>query len=115
MIVYAGPSIGDKQTLLAIRPDGTRVELPSIRVRGDGERHRFLPDGRLVYMQGDAPWQDFWVLDVVSKQTRQLTRFDHLATMRTFDITPDGKYIVFDRLRPNSDIVLIDVPRAERN
>jgi hypothetical protein len=26
--------------------------------------------------------------------------------MRTFDITPDGKQIVFDRLRENSDIVL---------
>ena len=27
--------------------------------------------------------------------------------MRTFDITPDGKQIVFDRLRENSDVVLI--------
>jgi hypothetical protein len=31
--------------------------------------------------------------------------------MQTFDITPDGKHIVFDRLRDNSDIVLIDLPR----
>ena len=29
--------------------------------------------------------------------------------MRTFDVTPDGKQIVFDRLRDNSDIVLIDL------
>ena len=28
--------------------------------------------------------------------------------MRTFDITPDGKQIVFARLRENSDIVMID-------
>jgi hypothetical protein len=28
--------------------------------------------------------------------------------MRTFDVTPDGKQIVFDRLRDNSDIVLIE-------
>jgi len=31
--------------------------------------------------------------------------------MRTFDITPDGKQIVFDRVRENSDIVLIDLSR----
>jgi hypothetical protein len=29
---------------------------------------------------------------------------------RAFDITPDGKQIVFDRVRENSDIVLIDLP-----
>jgi hypothetical protein len=28
--------------------------------------------------------------------------------MRTFDVTPDGTRIVFDRLRDNWDIVLID-------
>jgi hypothetical protein len=33
------------------------------------------------------------------------------AAMRTFDITPDGKQIIFDRLRENSDIVCIDLPR----
>ena len=29
--------------------------------------------------------------------------------MRTFDITPDGKQIVFDRIRQNSTIRLIDL------
>jgi hypothetical protein len=31
--------------------------------------------------------------------------------MRAFDITPDGKHIVFDRLRENSDLVLIDLEK----
>jgi hypothetical protein len=29
--------------------------------------------------------------------------------MRTFDITPDDRRIVFDRSRENSDILLIDL------
>ena len=29
--------------------------------------------------------------------------------MRTFDITPDGSQIVFDRLQENSEIQLIDL------
>jgi len=33
--------------------------------------------------------------------------------MRTFDITPDGKRIVFDRLRENSNILLIDLAMNE--
>ena len=40
--------------------------------------------------------------------TRQLTHLTHRDTMRTFDVTPDGKQIVFDRLRDNSDIVMIE-------
>ena len=51
---------------------------------------------------------DFWLLDLATN-TSQLTRLgDHGAA--TFDITPDGKEIVFDRSRDNSDIVLIDLP-----
>jgi hypothetical protein len=30
--------------------------------------------------------------------------------MQSFDVSPDGKQIVFDRYRQNSDVVLIDLP-----
>ena len=112
LIVYTGANVGGFAPLLAMRPNGTSVELPAIRVSAEGERHRFLPDGRgLVYMQGLSMLQDFWLLDLTTKTTRQLTRLNNSAAMRTFDITSDGKQIVFDRLRENSDIVLIDLPK----
>jgi len=112
LIVYTGVSVGGYSPLLAMRPDGAPVELPAIRARVDGERHRFLPGGKgLVYMQGPFFAQDFWLLDLAAKTTRQLTRLTNSSAMRTFDITPDGKQIVFDRLRENSDIVLIDLPK----
>jgi hypothetical protein len=38
-----------------------------------------------------------------------LTRLSDPAAMRTFDITSDGSRIVFDPLRENSDILLIDL------
>ncbi len=53
--------------------------------------------------------ENFWLLDLATKKSRQLANFDSRLT-RTFDVTPDGKEIVFDRLRENSDIVLIDLP-----
>ena len=84
-------------------------------MRRDGERIRFLADGQsLIYMQGAARAQDFWLLNLTTMQTRPLTHLARRDTMRTFDVMPDGKRIVFDRLRDNSDIVLIDLPRPTR-
>ncbi len=112
LIVYSGSAVGPSAPLLAVRPDGNAVELPAIQVRPDGVRARFMPDGRgLVYMVGHSESQDFRLLDLATKQTRPLTRFTNSATMRAFDITRDGKQIIFDRMRSNSDIVLIDLPQ----
>jgi Tol biopolymer transport system component len=109
VIAYAGANLSMFAPLLAVGPDGTRIDVPAIKVRREGERVRFLPNRRaLVYMQGAVRAQDFWLLDLETKQTRQLTRLTNRDTMRTFDITPDGTRIVFDRLRDNADIVLID-------
>ena len=110
LIVYAGPNVSALAPLLATRPDGTAVDLPPILVRRDGERVRFTAAGdALIYMQGVLRAQDFWILNLTTMQSRQLTRLTQRATMRTFDVAPDGKHLVFDRHRDNSDIVLIDL------
>jgi Tol biopolymer transport system component/tRNA A-37 threonylcarbamoyl transferase component Bud32 len=108
LIVYAGPSVAGLPPLLAVRPDGTSVDLPEIRVVVGGQRYRFLPDGTaLVYMED--PIGPFRLLDLATMQTRDLAQLSNLVAMQTFDITPDGQRIVFDRLQDNSDIVLIDL------
>jgi Tol biopolymer transport system component len=112
VIVYTGPVVSQAGPLLMVRPDGTPIEAPAIRVRVGSERYRFVPGRQeLVYVPtaSQAAPDNFWLLDVATKKSRQLANFDSRLT-RTFDITSDGKQIVFDRLRENSDIVLIDLP-----
>jgi Tol biopolymer transport system component len=112
LIVYAGTNVSTFAPLLAVRPDGTSVELPNISLRRLGEHVRFSPDGKsLIYMQGLLASQDFWLLDLASMKSRPLTRLQNRAAMRTFDVTSDGKQIVFDRLRENSQVVMIDLPK----
>jgi Tol biopolymer transport system component len=114
IIVYAGPNIAGRQQLLAVRPDGTSVKLPDISVIvSTRQGHRFMPNEQgLVYLEagiGSASAK-FSVLNLDTYTTRVLAQFDNQGEIRTFDITPDGKEIVFDQLRDNSDIVLIDLP-----
>jgi Tol biopolymer transport system component len=111
LIVYSGGFFNGQVTLLGMRPDGQAVELPALRVRPGG--YRFLPDGTgLVYMPLLRSL-DFWLLDLTTRKTRQITSLDDQGLLATFDITPDGKQIVFDRTRTNSNIALIDLSDAE--
>lgn len=109
VIVYAGRSVIGQVELRAVKPDGSPVDFPRVLVRPGG--YRFLPDGSgLVFMERIQSL-DFSLLDFTTGKTRPLTRLENQGTLRTFDVTPDGKYIVFDRLRQNSNVVLIDLPK----
>ncbi len=109
MIIYSRQWSGFDTQLLAVRPDGHAVQLSSAATAIGGTPIRFLPNGKgLVYMRGP----EFWQLDLVTNETRQLARLTAPAVMQTFDITRDGKQIVFDRLRFQTDLVLIERPKS---
>ena len=110
LIVYLGEQTA-RARLQATRLDGTPVPLPLIRILTGGRgRFRFLPDGRLVYVLGENG-PDFWILDIASQQKHQLTKLAGPATINTFDISPDGSRIVFDRVRDLADVALIDLAK----
>jgi hypothetical protein len=54
---------------------------------------------------------DYGLLDLATMTTRQIARLSRQGDVGTFDIAPDGKSLVFDRSRENSDIVMIDLPK----
>lgn len=112
LVVYAGRSVVGQVRLLAVRPDdGTPADLPEVMVRPGG--YRFLPDARgLVYLPRIQSL-DFWRLELATGITRPLTRLGNQGSLRTFDVTPDGRHIVFDRSRLNANIVLIEVPSSQ--
>jgi len=110
LIVYAGKLVAGQVPLLGVTPDGAPVALPEVKAHIGGG-HRFLRDSTgIVYLPRNTSL-GFWLLDLAGKTTRPLTKFTDQGRLNTFDITPDGKQIVFDRFRESSDIVLIDIPK----
>ena len=113
LIVYAVPfgGAGGRNSLRAVRPDGTPVEMPDVRVRR-GRRPPFPAQRCGSGVSAKAPEsKDFWLLDLATNTIRPLTNLSDRGYLNHFDITPDGKYLVFDRSRQNSDVVLIDLPK----
>jgi Tol biopolymer transport system component len=61
-------------------------------------------------MQGLFWNHNFRLVDLESGRQRQLTELSPDSQIWNFDVSPDGKQIVFERYRNNSDVVLIDLP-----
>lgn len=48
------------------------------------------------------------LIDLETGAERPLTNFGRAFIFRDFDVSPDGREIVFDQVQENSDVVLID-------
>ena len=113
-ILYSGTARGRSVPLNAVKPDGTPFPLPFLPLSVDrlGDSYQFLPNGKeLVVKLGGFRHQDFWLLDVATGARRQLTRLRAGESVNRFDVSPDGRRILFERARENSDIELFEVPR----
>ena len=112
VILYTEGPGGASHRLRGVTPDKHPFAVPELSLWYMGDRYRFMPGGKaLVVLQGTFSRRNFWMFDLDTGHLRQLTdlkpsEFD----MKSFDVSPDGKQILFDRTRENSDIVLIDLP-----
>jgi hypothetical protein len=93
-----------------VTADGAPFPLPNL-ILTRGARHlAFLGETALIIMKGDISHKDFWSFDLKTGQERQLTDLGRGSTIADFDISPDGREIVFDRVREQSEIFLFDLP-----
>ena len=103
----------DPNNLRAVTPDGKAYAIvaPPLKTRGGvSDPYHFLRGSKeIVVLNGHYRQENFWLVNLVTGRTRQLTDLKPGFSISTFDVSPDGKQILFDRVRQNADIVMIDL------
>ena len=110
-LVYTGPDVGTTFEIRSVNADGTPHRLPTLFLNRGSRRLDFLgpDDFSLVVLKGALSHKEFWVIDLRTGEERALTELGPGPIIGDFDVSPDGRTIVFDRVREESDIVRIDL------
>jgi Tol biopolymer transport system component len=110
-LVYSGADVGMTFPVKAVSADGTPHDLPKLALPRGVRRLAFLGgEDALVIMKGNISHKEFWVVDLKTGRERQLTNLGRAFAISDFDVSADGREIIFDSAREESDIVLFDLP-----
>lgn len=111
-VVYSGRDIGTTLSLHAVTADAAPRSLPALTLVRGARHLAFMSGGRrLVFLRGEIRHKNLWLVDLDTGVERQLTDFTPDFEIRDFDISPDGREIVVERVQDHSDVVLLDLPR----
>jgi dipeptidyl aminopeptidase/acylaminoacyl peptidase len=64
-----------------------------------------------LLLRGEIQHKDLWLIDLETGAERQLTNISPDFDIRDFDISPDGREVVVERVQERSNVVLLDLPR----
>lgn len=110
-ILYSGAPRARSVPLRAVTPEGRPFDVPALTVDRLGDSYRFAPGGaQLIVKQGGFRRQDLYRFDLASGKLQRMTRLRGGESLVRFDVSPDGRQVVFERVRENSDVVLLELP-----
>jgi len=108
-VAYSGPDIGTTFSVKAVTADAAAHPLPTLPLTRGARHLVFLPDGRaLVFLRGEIQHKNLWRIDLQTGAERQLTNLAPDFDVRDFDISPDGREVVLERVQEHSEVVLLD-------
>jgi Tol biopolymer transport system component len=111
-LVYSGPDIGTTFSVKAVTAEASPRTLPPLTLTRGARHLAFLPGGTaLVLLRGDIQHKNLWLIDLETGAQRQLTNLSSDFDIRDFDISPDGREVVLERVQERSDVVLMDLAR----
>jgi len=110
--VYSGPDIGTAFSVNAVTPEAATHPLPALNLTRGARHLAFLPGGHaLVILRGEIQHKNLWLIDLETGAERRLTNLAPGFDIRDFDVSPDGREAVLERVQERSDVVMLDLPR----
>jgi len=111
-VLFSGPDIGTSSQMKAVGAEGAVHPLSSITLTRGARHVAFLPQGRsLVLLRGEIQHKNLWLIDLDTGAKRQLTDLTPDFDIRDFDISPDGREVVLERVQERSEVMLLDLPQ----
>ena len=111
-VVFSGPDIGTTFSVKAVTAEAAAHPLPALTLTRGARHLVFLNGGRaLVFLRGQIQHKNLWLIDLETGAERQLTTLSPDFDIRAFDISPDGREVVLERVQEHSDVALLDLAR----
>jgi len=96
----------------AVTPEGAPHLLPALTLTRGARHLAFLSTGQsIVLLRGEIQHKNLWLIDLKTGTERQLTNLATDFDIRDFDISPDGREVVLERVQERSDVVLLDLSK----
>ena len=119
-LVYSGKDPGTEFPVKAVTAAGQPYPIPELTLsrssglgvtRVGARRLRFMPGrAELLVLRGDTEHKNLWAFDLTARTWRQLTKFGRDIVINDFDVSTDGRQVVFERVEEGSDVWVMDLP-----
>jgi Tol biopolymer transport system component len=109
-VIYSGADVGTQFPVKAATLDGANRSQPHLAITRGSRNIAVLSGGRgFAYLNGEIQHKDLWLLDPETGKEHALTTLSPNFNVSGFDISRDGREVVFERTEESSQIVLLDL------
>jgi len=107
-VLFSGPDIGAAFSIRAAAPNGFSFPLPPLTLTRGARHLAFLPGkSAVVMLRGEMQHKNLWLIDLATGAGHQLTDLPQDFDIRDFDLSPDGREAVLERVQDRSEVVLV--------
>jgi Tol biopolymer transport system component len=106
-VLFSGPDIGATFSVKAAAPNGSSYTLPPLELTRGARHMVFMASKSAVVLQGEIQHKSLWLVDLDTGAERKLAELPPDFEVRDFDLSPDGREAVLERVQDRSEVALV--------